>query len=94
MKTKKQVLAMFRQMQDKFFIGRELRGFASVEGYDQGNGYWTVKLSITEFNDDTREIIMSDRVEWTFWGKDRQTEQDEADNMAAVEAFREKYNLK
>ena len=37
---------------------------------------------------------MSDRVEWTFWGKDRQTEQDEADNMAAVEAFREKYNLK
>lgn len=92
MKTRKQVLADFygmqRQLCDKFG-----RGTIDVEAYDQGNGFWSVRIRVSRWSDELNAHDVWVDLVWTNYGTTHDEEY-EAENEEALAEFKEKFNLK
>jgi hypothetical protein len=88
MKTKKQVLAEFQQIQNS--LCGKVNGFTDLKVYGTEEAYWSISLTVSEFvgNIMTRQ----DRVEWTHYTY--QEKADEIDNENKLDLFKERFLLK
>lgn len=86
MRTQKQVLAEFQQMQKQMICD----GFVEVSVYQDGN-YWAIKLVRTTITG-RYKIDARDWVEWTHYTC--HDEEYEAENEKNLAEFKEKFNLK
>ena len=91
MKTMKQVLAEFQRMQNQLY-GKFGHGTIKVRAYDQGNGYWTVRILVTRWCSELNTHDVWEQVEWDHYSD--QNEFYEQENEKLLAEFKKKFNLK
>lgn len=92
MKTRKQVLTDFYEMQKQLFADKRI-GSVSLKTYnDDAVEYWCVEMLACHWNLATGKHDLWECVEWTHHSY--YTEEDEQKNQLALAEFKEKFNLK
>lgn len=91
MKTMKQVLAEFQRMQKQLY-GKFGHGTLELKAYDQGNGYWSVRILVTRWSSVLNTHDVWEQIEWDHYSE--QNEFNEQENEKLLAEFKEKFNLK
>ena len=90
MKTRKQVFDIFADLQKQLFAD-QMQNIVKVNAYNDGE-YWVVEILVTHYDWAKQERDLWETCEWKH--RSPHSEDDEMDNIAKLEEFKSKFNLK